>query len=332
MPPARAAHHTTTSGRPIPHPLPPQPILIVTGKGGVGKSTVAASLALRSAGAGERTLVVEVSGADRIPSFFGRSAAPYSPEPLTDDLPLWHLTLTPEAAIEEHVVQQIRFARLYDMVFRNRVMGPFLDAIPGLHDAVQLGKIFDLWRQGRTDRRPLWDRVVVDAPATGHGLTMLASCRSMMELTRSGPFYEEVRQVEVVMSDPERTALILVCLPEEMPVRETVELWERLGGSRRCVSRAVMNLLAPPPFALDDAEADWAVARSVLGDLSDPAIAGAVALTQTRLDRALRQRAATERLTQTLGVPLDRVPWLPSDGGDLRREDLERVGACLGAA
>ena len=143
-------------------------ILIVTGKGGTGKTTVAAALGLWAARAGKRTLLVECNGSQQLPTLFGRSSEGYTPTRLHPGLSA--MSITAEEAIEDYVVKQIKVRKLYRMVFRNRIMGPFMDVVPGLHDAVHLGKVYDLIEDDKTRGRPNWDLIIVDAPATGHGL------------------------------------------------------------------------------------------------------------------------------------------------------------------
>ena len=164
-------------------------IIIVTGKGGTGKTTIAAALGLWAARSGKKTLICETHGTNRVCPLFGRTSDGY--EPVQVHRGLHVLSITSESAIEDYVVQQIKVKKLYKLVFRNRVMGPFMDAVPGLHDAVHLGKVFDLAREVDGDGNNTWDLVIVDAPATGHGLHMFDSPRAMMELTRAGPVYED---------------------------------------------------------------------------------------------------------------------------------------------
>ena len=197
-------------------------ILVVTGKGGTGKTTVAATLGVMSARQGKKTLIVECNGSQHIAPLFEHSPSTYTPTVMFPGLSA--MTITSEEAIEDYVVQQIKIRSLYKLVFRNRVMGPFMDAVPGLHDASHLGKVFDLARERTTEDEYRWDLIIVDAPATGHGLSLLASPKSMMDLTRRGPIFEGVQSVHAIISDPVRTGIILTCLPEQMPVNETIEL------------------------------------------------------------------------------------------------------------
>jgi anion-transporting ArsA/GET3 family ATPase len=278
-------------------------VVLVTGKGGVGKTTVSTLLALRAARAGKRVLLCETSGATRVPPIFRVQGNGYE---TTEVAPRLHtLSITSEQAIEDYIVMQIRFRRLYRMVFRNRVVGPFIDAVPGLHDLIQLGKVFDLERTQHGARKE-WDLIVIDAPATGHGLTMLASPRAMMELTVTGPFHDNARDVAALFEDPRRTALVVVSLPEDMPLKETEELYTRLGPLRELVRGLVLNEVHPSPVPDPAFYEAW---RPALRDGADEAGQEALALADAGLRRTARQDRARARLT-ALGPPVVDLPFL----------------------
>ncbi len=278
-------------------------VVLVTGKGGVGKTTVSALIALRAARAGKRVLLCETSGATQVPPLFGVTGRGYTAVEVAPGLHT--LSITSDAAIEDYVVMQLRFRKLYQMVFRNRVVGPFVAAVPGLHDLIQLGKVFDLERT-RSGGRPAWDLIVVDAPATGHGLTMLASPRAMMELTVTGPFHDNARDIATLFEDPARTALVLVSLPEDMPLKETEELYERLGALRESVRGLVLNEIHPRP--VPDA-ALYASVRAAMREAADPAGREALDIADAGLLRCERQDDARRRLS-ALGPPVVDVPFL----------------------
>ena len=298
-------------------------ILYITGKGGVGKSALTAALGLHAARRGLRTIIAEPSGAARMSALFGVAPGGYEVTRLREHLHT--ISITPEQAMEDYVVQQIRFRRLYRMVFRNRVMGPFVDGVPGLHDAVQLGKVFDLEREQRGGARA-WDLVLVDAPATGHGLSLLSSARTMMDLTRAGPLYEGNKLVDDRLSDPSVMGLVLVALPEEMPVSETLDLWRRLGPRRAQVQLCVLNQCVAAPLPAD---IDWPTARAAL-ETAPPGVAEAAALTDAWVRRHARQQEAAGRLEGALPLNLLRLPDLPDR--DLRIADLDALGGPLADA
>lgn len=273
-------------------------ILLVTGKGGVGKTTVSVAIGLAAAARGKRVIIAETSGALQVPPLFGLDRGGYTPHQLADNL--WTLSITPEAAIEDYVIQQIRFRSLFNLVFRNRIVAPFIDAVPGLHDTVQIGKIFDLEQASRPGGQPEWDLIIVDAPATGHGLTMLGSARTMMELTRAGPMFDGVRQVQEVLADPERAALVLAALPEEMPTSETIDLFQRLDGPQQAqVGAVVLNSVYPSPLPAQD----WQAEREALGN-APPAVAEAVQMVDRWQARITQQVASRKRLRDAIPSPL----------------------------
>jgi anion-transporting ArsA/GET3 family ATPase len=304
-------------------PLASRRVVLVTGKGGVGKTTVAASIAMASARAGKRVLLLETQGATRIPALFGKPSRGYEPTTVAQNLST--LSITPEEAIQEYVMLQLHFQRLYRMVFQNRVMGPFVDAVPGLHDLVQLGKVWFAERETENGR-PRWDQVVVDAPATGHGLTMLGAPRAMMDLTRAGPFYENAQRIAELVEDASRTALVLVSIPEEMPLRETEQLHDRLGPLRRLVAGVVLNEVRPSPVKNPAA---WPSDQEALLSRGEAPLRSAAEIVDAELAAVARQAGARTRLAR-LGVPLVELPFLFRR--NLGRAEIEGFSRSFGTA
>lgn len=282
-----------------------QRILIVTGKGGTGKTTTAAALGLWSARTGRSTLIVECNGSRHIGPLFGKPAGTYAPQPLHPGL--FGMTITSDEAIEDYVVKQIKVRKLYSMVFRNRVMSPFMDAVPGLHDAVQLGKVYELAEEDMTKGKPTWDLIIVDAPATGHGLHLLNAPGSMMALTQRGPVFNNVKLVQDVIADETKTSIVLTCLPEDMPVNETLELHSDLGSTSKQVGAVILNQMLKPNLPSPD---QWPAAESFLSDNPNPPVAHALALVNRFQDREIRQRHAYETLSSHIDAPVVEFPYL----------------------
>ncbi|MBM4391531.1 MAG: ArsA family ATPase [Deltaproteobacteria bacterium] len=294
-------------------------VVLVSGKGGVGKTTVSVALALAAARRGKRVLLCETQGATRVPAIFGRPSKGYEPMQVATNLDT--LSITPEAAIEEYVLLQLHFRRLYRMVFRNRIMGAFVDAVPGLHDLIQLGKVWFAERE-TANGRARWDLVVVDAPATGHGLTMLGAPRAMMDLTGSGPFHDNAKLIADLMEDEARTALLLVSTAEEMPLRETVDLYARLGDMRRLVGGAVLNEVHPSPVPSPEA---WTSERAALLAQGGGDVHAAIDIVDDELRAVSRQADARNRLAS-----LGRVLDLPFQfHRDLSRAEYESFATAL---
>jgi anion-transporting ArsA/GET3 family ATPase len=298
-------------------------LVVVTGKGGTGKTTVAAALGVAAADRGLRTLLIETGGARGLARLLGHDSARYRVLALGGSLHL--LSMNPHAALEDYVVRQLKLRSLYRLVFRNRFIGPFMDAVPGLPDIIQLGKIWDL-TQERSEGRPHWDLLILDAPATGHGLTMLGSPRNMMEVTRSGPFHANAERVHRLVADPAHTAIVLTALPEPLPVNEILQLYRKLGSSREQVAACVLNQVHPPPF---EALGAWADARRQLQAGADEALSEALELTEHWVAQARRQQRAMERLREQLPAPILTMPY--RIGRALGAEDIRALAKTFGS-
>ena len=198
--------------------------VIVVGKGGVGKSTLCAALGLLASQAGRRTIIAELTARETLPSLFGKGPSGYEPHALAEGL--YSMNIHPEPALHEYALRKVKFERLYRAVFENDAVKRLLRMIPGMRELLLLGKAFDLERQRRKDGEPMWDMVIVDAPATGHGISLLRLPQVILDVVDSGPLAEEARAMRDLLGDGERTMLNLVTLAEEMPVQETMELYD----------------------------------------------------------------------------------------------------------
>jgi hypothetical protein len=265
-------------------------VILVTGKGGTGRSTFSMALALAATRRGLRVLVVEMNGAASAPQFLEFDVSGASGATLQEGLQ-WASVSAPNA-LEEFVSRQLRSKALYRLVFRNRVMGPFIDAVPGLPELIQLGKIYDLAIERRNGAFT-HDFIVVDAPATGHGLSLLEAPRAMLELTRAGPIHHNTGLVDAFFGDPSRAAVVLTTLPEAMPTSEFREMRVKLSEKGRKILCCVVNQCWPPlPEALDVRDAPF-----------DPRL-------QLWRDRLLRQAQHRQSLEQGLDCPILPLPFL----------------------
>ncbi|HVI96692.1 MAG TPA: ArsA-related P-loop ATPase, partial [Anaeromyxobacter sp.] len=202
-------------------------LVIVTGKGGVGKSTVSAALALLAARSGKRVLVCEVNAQERVAPLLG---APPSGSEIREAIPrVFTVDVTPHDAMRQYGLMVLRFKTIYDAVFENRLVRYFLRVIPGLAELVMLGKI--LWEAKSEERgAPRWDLVIVDAPATGHAVQLLRVPQTLLDTVPAGPLRSDATWMQELLVDPVRTALAIVTLPEEMPVNEAIELDAQVRG------------------------------------------------------------------------------------------------------
>jgi anion-transporting ArsA/GET3 family ATPase len=200
-------------------------ILIVSGKGGVGKTTVAAALAIVAARHGRRVLIAEVDRKGTLPRLFGGNALDYEPRQLSPSV--FGMNIVPEAALAEYLEVQYHMKRISKAFTSSHFVDYITTAAPGLKDILMLGKIWYL-EQGRTNAD--YDTIVVDAPAAGHMLTFLSAPMGLADAVRLGPVKRQSDWLVGMLQDPKRTRVHLVTLPEEMPVSETLETAEALGA------------------------------------------------------------------------------------------------------
>jgi anion-transporting ArsA/GET3 family ATPase len=220
-------------------------LILVAGKGGVGRSTVAAAIAGKCAAQGKKTLLYETNANDRFGPYFGKSPVGPTPSQLAPNL--WAINTTPAAALAEYGLMILRWQSIYELVFENRVTKAFLRAIPGLDDYALLGKA---WFHTTEEKRgkPVWDTVVFDMPASGHSVSMLRVPWVIVDTVPEGPLTRDARTVKALLCDPARTATVLVTLAEEMPVNEAIELEAKLTALGIVPQQLFVNQVFPRHF------------------------------------------------------------------------------------
>ncbi len=295
--------------------LPKHRLVIVTGKGGTGKTTVSATLALAAARAGLRVLVVEMGPDEQIPRLLDPQAprAGYAGCAILPGLRA--MRIDPFEALAEYLGRQLGVRAIGGAVVRNRAFRQLMTAAPGWRELITLGKIWHLAQLRSEDpsgRR--FDLIVVDAPATGHGVAFLDVPRVAVSAVRAGPLRTHARRVEQLLEDPDQTLVLPVALAEELPAREIAELTQRVRDEMGIsIDRVIVNAVVGPPFPDAIADLDQALAR-LDGDLELGALPPPRVL--ARCAHFLRSRHELNRLfkaeiQQTTGLPIVELPRLP---------------------
>ncbi|MBI3541121.1 MAG: ArsA family ATPase, partial [Deltaproteobacteria bacterium] len=225
-------------------------LLIVSGKGGVGKTSVSLALGLLAAQQGKKTLIAEIDSEEQVAHLLERPPIGYKETELLPNL--WGINIRPKKAFEEYVLMQIKFRSLYKAVFENRFVRHFVEATPGLADLMCIGKVYDLVT---SDIVKHYDLVIVDAPATGHSIALLEIASIVAGAVRIGPLKTEAEKINSLLHDPIQTQLMIVTLPEEMPVMEAIEMTKLLRSHLKLeVGALFLNQVQEEPFTAEEKE------------------------------------------------------------------------------
>ena len=303
-------------------------LLVVTGKGGSGRTTVAAALGLACARAGRRTIVCEVLGQSGVPRLLDRPAAERPGEEAEIAPGLWAMTIDPERAMAEWAGSEVLPRPLVELLMRSSAFSAFVAAAPGARELVTATKSWELGRSGALGRgkrwssRPGYDVVVLDAPASGHGLAMLSTPRTFADIARVGPVAVQARRAAELLEHPSRTGLISVARAEETPVNETLEF----GAQSQAVlghGPALIAVSAVHGAGLRTAERELVLA----GDGAVPAaVVGAI---RTRAARTRVQDTQLARLRRQADAPVVTLPFVT---GPISAVDVELLARKLGPA
>jgi anion-transporting ArsA/GET3 family ATPase len=276
-------------------------LLIVAGKGGVGKTTVSAAAAVAAARAGLSVLLVEIEGKSGLASLFGREPLSYDEVNLADGVR--GRTITPDEALLEYL-RDHGLSRISKRLVSSGALELVATAAPGIRDILVLGRVKAL------ERAEAADLVILDAPAAGHAITFLLSARGLLDAVKVGPINTQAREVLELLTDADRCQVMLVTLPEETPVNELVDtayhLEDRVGVS---LGPVVVNGLVP---AIDGLDADVEVAAAAAGiTLAGDEVGGLRAAARFRSQRRALQDEQLARLDEALPLPQLHLPHLP---------------------
>jgi anion-transporting ArsA/GET3 family ATPase len=278
-------------------------LLLVTGKGGAGKTTLAMALGLAAARHGKRVVLCEVAGQDRL--------AQLVPELTT-------VSVDPDEAKQEWLRYQLKSRTLAGVLGGSRLFQYLTAAAPGISELVTIGKVWDLAQIERRTGSTVFDLAIVDAPATGHALAMLRSPSTFAAVAPVGPVGRHAAMIDRSLRDPKHTGVVTAALPEEMPVNETVEFERALRRELdMSVDAIVVNAVHPARFRpreidlLQRATPKTAVTRAALS------------AARSEHTRARAEHAQVRRLRRAASAPVTTLPRIFTP--ELSREDVERL-------
>lgn len=277
-------------------------VMIVAGKGGVGKTTVTATLAAAAADAGLSVLIVEVEGKSGLAACFGRPSLGYEEAELAPRIR--GRTLTPDEALLDYL-ENHGLRRISKRLVRSGALEVVSSAVPGMKDILVLGKVKALEQERAADL------IIIDAPAAGHAVTFLMSPRGLGDAVRVGPVSKQSTDVIEMLSDPARCQVMLVTVPEETPVNELVDtafqLEDRIGVQ---LGPVVVNACYPDPGLPASVEEVQRLADELGVFVSPREATDLVGAAEFRRERYALQQEHADRLVARLPLPQVRLPFL----------------------
>ena len=296
-------------------------VFIVAGKGGVGKTTVTAALAVSAARAGRSVLVVEVEGKSGLPAMF--DATPLGYDEIDLETGVRARFLTPDAALVDYLVTH-GMKRISKRLVASGALEVVATAVPGMKDILVLGKVKSI------EEQKLADVILIDAPAAGHAITFLLSARGLLDAVRVGPIRKQAQDVVDLLSDPTRCQVLLVTLPEETPVSEIVDtafaIEDRAGVALGPV--VVNQCFEPLPDGMPtDIETILRDAHDCQRFVSEREARDLLHAANFRAERHELQQAQKARLRERLPLPQIELPFVFSP--DIDRAHLDTLATAL---
>ena len=310
-------------------------VLIMTGKGGVGKTTLSAALAFAARDRGLNVCLIEVGKSPNMRYIFERDIPVYTEVRVDEGITA--LTLDPFLALLEYVEKQVKIKKFADWILNNRVMQYLTQAAPGWRELITVGKIWHIESQTvGYKKRPKYDIIIVDAPATGHGISFLRVPAVILDVLKFGPVRMHTFEVQKMLLDPSRTMLNVVTLPEEMPVNEAVDLYRIARETLQIPTGfTFVNGVFSPMF--DDVEAENykrfkknkkanSALRSMFPDKGKALFAAAA----QREKRAGQSAYYLDMVHELIGPPVIEVPHLYT--GRMDREAVMKIARIINEA
>ncbi|MBI2061134.1 MAG: AAA family ATPase [Nitrospirae bacterium] len=298
-------------------------LVIVTGKGGVGKSTTSAALAVLARRKKKRPLVLELTEFEAMPTLFGSKRGRANGDLVADGIRSMRIIL--EEAIPEYLTLKLKIRAVSDMLYKNPVVKYFTKTAPGFQELVVTGKIWYMAQEmAKNGKRHPYDFIIFDAPSTGHCLQMLKVPRVVSQMVRVGPIVEETEAMHDFYHDPDRSGILLVTLLQEMPINEATQMAASLRDDQ---DLGIESLVINEVFQVDKDVLDEKARAACPEGASEEAWA---ALEKARQDLEMlhdAQEIYRERLKEEVKAPQVELPLLLKS--PLATEDIEIMADAL---
>lgn len=299
--------------------------VLLTGKGGVGKTTVVAALAVHAASMGMRPLVVELGHRESMRAVFGLDEIGFKPRDV--GLGVHAMSVDIDKAMLDYFLQHIPSKRIAKGILQNKVLERLFQAMPAVGEIATINKLRQLEAERGPGDAPRWHPIFVDLDATGHAL-MFLELRSVLDgIMGAGPMRKLVESTAEMIADPQVSSLHLVTTPDELPVTETIELYQRLATAGSVAFGSVVVNRVPTPHLPEKPDATLRAIEAAAAAVGEQEVLADVAFGRQAVAASARARAQIERLRKSVPLPVVELPKLPSVR--FSSEELGWLGAAV---
>lgn len=278
-------------------------LVFVMGKGGTGKTTLSVCLAFIAEKMGLTTLIVEIGDSAGTAQFFGKSDVGNETSRISSNI--WTTGVDPRAELVAYTHYHMKSGFIAGHITKSRLFDYLLAATPGLKEIMTLGRIWRWVMAGPGADGLKFDRIIVDAPATGHGLSLLSLPKNLGEMIRVGPIAGQVQDIQNLVTDSSRTAITVTTLPEELPVNETLEM---ITTAKRDIgvniSPVFINSVCPDIFTSEEYEA----AKGFFPGMGQGRLIGP-RLIKSWINRRCAQQTYIDQILANVTCPVIRLPF-----------------------
>jgi anion-transporting ArsA/GET3 family ATPase len=297
-------------------------LIFVMGKGGVGKTTLSVLLGRIASSLGKQTLLVELGDSQAMGEIFSCGTLPAEPRPISNRL--WGARVDSKAELEAYMRAHIPSSLIANRITRSRLFEYLFAAAPGLKEVMSLGRIWRWARPDAHDALPRFDLIIVDSPATGHGVSLLQLPGQLVQMIRFGPIASQISKLQSMFQDQEKTCLVLVTLPEELPVNETTELYRAAQSSLHIPVHVVfINRVWPALYTGDDIESIRRATRSFSEHPPETVFKHLLDAANRHIDMRARQEAYISQLMSAIPCAVAEVPFYFTN--ELSLDDIDRM-------